>query len=94
MTCLILIGLATCMRAFTFSISTLFASSLFIGIGIALAGPLLSGFIKEKFLQNWLNDWHIFSRYGNWRFFKCRFNNPFTTCIKRSWNMALAFGVH
>ena len=48
MTCLILIGLATCMRAFTFSISTLFASSLFIGIGIALAG-LLSGFIKEKF---------------------------------------------
>ena len=36
-------------ESFYLSISTLFASSLFIGIGIALAGPLLSGFIKEKF---------------------------------------------
>nr|WP_091741417.1 MFS transporter [Marininema mesophilum] len=47
--CLILIGVTTFMRAFTYSVSTLLTSALFIGIGIGLANPLLSGFIKERF---------------------------------------------
>mgnify|MGYP003787234463 CR=1 FL=1 len=33
--CLILIGVATCMRVFAYSVSTLLISSLFIGRGLA-----------------------------------------------------------
>ncbi|EMN7728981.1 MFS transporter [Bacillus cereus] len=92
MACLILIGLATCMRAFTFSISTLFASSLFIGIGIALAGPLLSGFIKEKFPTKIGLMIGIYSvGMGTGASLSAGLTIPLQHVLKGSWNMALAF---
>ncbi|OOR17915.1 MULTISPECIES: MFS transporter [Bacillus cereus group] len=92
MACLILIGLATCMRAFTFSISTLFASSLFIGIGIALAGPLLSGFIKEKFPTKIGLMIGIYSvGMGTGASLSAGLTIPLQHVLKDDWNMALAF---
>ncbi|PFZ58650.1 MFS transporter [Bacillus wiedmannii] len=92
MACLILIGFATCMRVFTFSISTLFASSLFIGIGIALAGPLLSGFIKEKFPTKIGLMIGIYSvGMGTGASLSAGLTIPLQHVLKGSWNMALAF---
>ncbi|PGS32435.1 MFS transporter [Bacillus cereus] len=92
MACLILIGLATCMRAFTFSISTLFVSALFIGIGIALAGPLLSGFIKEKFPTKIGLMIGIYSvGMGTGASLSAGLTIPLQHVLKGSWNMALAF---
>ncbi|MGG1177886.1 MFS transporter [Bacillus mycoides] len=92
MACLILIGFATCMRAFTFSISTLFASSLFIGIGIALAGPLLSGFIKEKFPTKIGLMIGIYSvGMGTGASLSAGLTIPLQHVLKDDWNMALAF---
>ncbi|UYX53487.1 MFS transporter [Bacillus thuringiensis] len=92
MACLILIGLATCMRAFTFSIFTLFASSLFIGIGIALAGPLLSGFIKEKFPTKIGLMIGIYSvGMGTGASLSAGLTIPLQHVLKDDWNMALAF---
>ncbi len=92
MACLILIGLATCMRAFTFSISTLFTSSLFIGIGIALAGPLLSGFIKEKFPTKIGLMIGIYSvGMGTGASLSAGLTIPLQHVLKDNWNMALAF---
>ncbi|TCW53367.1 CP family cyanate transporter-like MFS transporter [Bacillus thuringiensis] len=92
MACLILIGLATCMRAFTFSISTLFTSSLFIGIGIALAGPLLSGFIKEKFPTKIGLMIGIYSvGMGTGASLSAGLTIPLQHVLKDDWNMALAF---
>ncbi|MED0947331.1 MFS transporter [Bacillus mobilis] len=92
MACLILIGLATCMRAFTFSISTLFMSALFIGIGIALAGPLLSGFIKEKFPTKIGLMIGIYSvGMGTGASLSAGLTIPLQHILKGSWNMALAF---
>ncbi len=47
--CLVMIGAATCMRVAAHSTSLLLTSAFLLGIGIAIAGPLLSGFIKKKF---------------------------------------------
>ncbi|WP_448163564.1 MFS transporter [Bacillus mobilis] len=92
MACLILIGLATCVRAFTFSISTLFVSALFIGIGIALAGPLLSGFIKEKFPTKIGLMIGIYSvGMGTGASLSAGLTIPLQHVLKGSWNMALAF---
>ncbi|WP_439876539.1 MFS transporter [Bacillus mycoides] len=92
MACLILIGFATCMRAFTSSISTLFASSLFIGIGIALAGPLLSGFIKEKFPTRIGLMIGIYSvGMGTGASLSAGLTIPLQHVLKDDWNMALAF---
>ncbi|PEJ05424.1 MFS transporter [Bacillus wiedmannii] len=92
MACLILIGLATCMRAFTFSISTLFVSALFIGIGIALAGPLLSGFIKEKFPTKIGLMIGIYSvGMGTGASLSAGLTIPLQHVLKDDWNMALAF---
>ncbi|EJR36153.1 CynX/NimT family MFS transporter [Bacillus mycoides] len=92
MACLILIGFATCMRAFTFSISTLFASSLFIGIGIALAGPLLSGFIKEKSPTKISLMIGIYSvGMGTGASLSAGLTIPLQHVLKDDWNMALAF---
>ncbi|MED0938690.1 MFS transporter [Bacillus mobilis] len=92
MACLILIGLATCMRAFTFSISTLFVSALFIGIGIAIAGPLLSGFIKEKFPTKIGLMIGIYSvGMGTGASLSAGLTIPLQHVLKGSWNMALAF---
>ncbi|KAA0758535.1 MFS transporter [Bacillus sp. AR2-1] len=92
MACLILIGLATCMRAFTFPISTLFTSSLFIGIGIALAGPLLSGFIKEKFPTKIGLMIGIYSvGMGTGASLSAGLTIPLQHVLKDDWNMALAF---
>ncbi|PHD24488.1 MFS transporter [Bacillus wiedmannii] len=92
MACLILIGFATCMRVFTFSIATLFASSLFIGIGIALAGPLLSGFIKEKFPTKIGLMIGIYSvGMGTGASLSAGLTIPLQHVLKGSWNMALAF---
>lgn len=46
---MILIGLATASRAFTESSSMLILTALLSGMGIGIAGPLLSGFIKQHF---------------------------------------------
>ncbi len=46
---LILIGLATATRYFAYSPWVMHVTALFAGIGIAIVGPLLSGFIKAKF---------------------------------------------
>lgn len=46
---LLLIGAGTGLRLFAISIYTLLATSFLTGIGIAIAGPLLSGFIKRHF---------------------------------------------
>ncbi|MGG0649982.1 MFS transporter [Bacillus mycoides] len=92
MACLILIGFATCMRAFTSSISTLFASSLFIGIGIALAGPLLSGFIKEKFPTKIGLMIGIYSvGMGTGASLSAGLAIPLQHVLKDDWNIALAF---
>ncbi|MDI6531376.1 MULTISPECIES: MFS transporter [Bacillus] len=92
MACLILIGFATCMRAFTSSIATLFASSLFIGIGIALAGPLLSGFIKEKFPTKIGLMIGIYSvGMGTGASLSAGLTIPLQHVLKDDWNMALAF---
>lgn len=92
MACLILIGFATCMRAFTSSISTLFASSLFIGIGIALAGPLLSGFIKEKFPTKIGLMIGIYSvGMGTGASLSAGLTIPLQHVLKDDWNIALAF---
>ncbi|MCQ6528860.1 MFS transporter [Bacillus mycoides] len=92
MACLILIGFATCMRAFTSSISTLFASSLFIGIGIALAGPLLSGFIKEKFPTKIGLMIGIYSvGMGTGASLSAGLTISLQHVLKDDWNIALAF---
>ncbi len=46
---MLLIFVATLMRAFTGSSSTLILTALISGIGIGVAGPLISGFIKKYF---------------------------------------------
>lgn len=46
---LILIGLATAARFFAYSAWVMLLTALLAGIGIAIAGPLLSGFIKQNF---------------------------------------------
>ncbi|GGE34892.1 MFS transporter [Pullulanibacillus camelliae] len=47
--CLVLIGIATCTRAFAHSALLLLLSAFFLGIGLAIAGPLVSGYIKKTF---------------------------------------------
>ena len=46
---LIIIGLATALRAFAHSPFILLFTAFLNGVGIAIAGPLISGYIKEKF---------------------------------------------
>ncbi|WP_155592866.1 CynX/NimT family MFS transporter [Lysinibacillus cavernae] len=46
---LILIGLATAARYFAYSAWVMLLTAFLSGIGIAVVGPLLSGYIKEKF---------------------------------------------
>ncbi|MBH0345706.1 MFS transporter [Bacillus pacificus] len=90
--CLILIGVATCMRAFTYSVLTLLISSLFIGIGIAVAGPLLSGFIKEKFPTKIGLMIGVYSvGMGTGASLSAGMTIPLQHVLKDSWNMALAF---
>ena len=49
--CLLLIGLALSLRLAATSSLVLIGSAALVGIGIALAGPLMSGFIKRYFAQ-------------------------------------------
>ncbi|MEV2910834.1 MFS transporter [Paenibacillus larvae] len=46
---LILIGVATAARYYAFSSWVMLITAFLTGIGIAIIGPLLSGFIKQKF---------------------------------------------
>ncbi|MFP3392653.1 CynX/NimT family MFS transporter [Brevibacillus sp. SIMBA_040] len=46
---LMLIGLGTFMRLFTSSTAFLLCTAFLTGLGIAVMGPLLSGFIKQRF---------------------------------------------
>jgi len=48
---LILIGMATAARFFAYSAWIMLLTAFLSGIGIAIVGPLLSGFIKEKFIN-------------------------------------------
>ncbi|MFO1445288.1 MFS transporter [Bacillus sp. Bva_UNVM-123] len=47
--CLLLIGIATAARYFIHSSWLMLATAFLAGIGIAIIGPLLSGFIKQNF---------------------------------------------
>lgn len=49
---LVLIGTATAIRLFAVSSALLLFSAFAAGVGIAVAGPLLSGFIKKHFAAN------------------------------------------
>jgi CP family cyanate transporter-like MFS transporter len=46
---LLLIGVATLLRAFSFDVSELLLFTAGVGIGIAIAGTLIAGFIKARF---------------------------------------------
>ncbi|MDQ6600787.1 MFS transporter [Bacillus salipaludis] len=46
---LVVIGVGTVIRLFTNSVALLVITALIAGIGIAIIGPLLSGFIKQYF---------------------------------------------
>jgi MFS transporter, CP family, cyanate transporter len=46
---LVIVGIGTVIRLFTDSVAFLVTTALIAGIGIALIGPLLSGFIKQHF---------------------------------------------
>lgn len=48
---LFLIGVSTITRSYFQSTTWLFLSSFLMGIGIAIAGPLLSGYVKHHFKQ-------------------------------------------
>ncbi|WP_384423491.1 MFS transporter, partial [Streptomyces sp. NPDC057545] len=66
--------------------------SLFIGIGIAVAGPLLSGFIKEKFPTKIGLMIGVYSvGMGTGASLSAGMTIPLQHVLKDSWNMALAF---
>ncbi|WP_368936951.1 CynX/NimT family MFS transporter [Bacillus sp. SH8-8] len=90
--CLILIGIATGMRTFADSIFLLLISALCIGTGIALAGPLLSGFIKDKFPTKMGLMIGVYSvGMGIGASLSAGLTIPLQHVFKGSWNMALAF---
>ncbi len=60
---LFLIGVSTITRSYFQSTYLLFASSLLMGIGIAIAGPLLSGYVKRYFKKR-SNVGMIFYTFG------------------------------
>ncbi|QWI73118.1 MFS transporter (plasmid) [Bacillus mycoides] len=89
--CLILIGVATYMRAYTYSVFALLMSSLCIGIGIAIAGPLLSGFIKERFPAKVGVMIGLYSvGIGAGASLSAGLTVPLEHVLKGSWNFALA----
>ncbi|GLG01792.1 cyanate transporter [Alicyclobacillus hesperidum subsp. aegles] len=49
--CMMLIGFATLLRFFVHASALLLVSAFLAGVGIAVIGPLLSGFIKEHFAE-------------------------------------------
>ncbi|SDX18756.1 MFS transporter, CP family, cyanate transporter [Marininema mesophilum] len=90
--CLLLIGAATFMRSFTSSVLPLLITALLIGIGIGLIGPLLSGFIKERFptkigLMIGINTFGMVAGVA----LSSGITVPLQHEFKGSWNMALAF---
>ncbi|OUA57219.1 MFS transporter [Bacillus thuringiensis] len=90
--CLILIGIATGMRTFADSTFPLLISALFIGIGIALAGPLLSGFIKDRFPTKMGLMIGVYSvGMGTGASLSAGLTIPLQHVLRESWNMALAF---
>ncbi|MED4059706.1 CynX/NimT family MFS transporter [Priestia megaterium] len=89
--CLVIIGAATCMRAAAHSISALLSSALILGIGIAIAGPLLSGFIKKKFPNKIGTMIGVYSvGMGTGASLSAGLTVPLQHLLHNSWSLALA----
>ncbi|WP_400247481.1 CynX/NimT family MFS transporter [Niallia sp. JL1B1071] len=89
--CLILIGTATALRAFSHSAFTLLLTAFFIGIGIAVAGPLVSGYIKQQFPHRIGIMIGVYSvGMGLGASFSAGFMLPLQKHLLHSWQLALA----
>ncbi|MBY0074558.1 MFS transporter [Priestia aryabhattai] len=89
--CLVVIGIATCMRVAAHSISVLLSSAFLLGVGIAIAGPLLSGFIKKKFPNRIGLMIGIYSvGMGTGASLSAGLTVPLQHVLHDSWNVALA----
>ncbi|MDU1846809.1 MAG: MFS transporter [Niallia nealsonii] len=89
--CLVLIGVATALRAFSHSAFTLLLTAFFIGIGIAIAGPLVSGYIKQQFPHQIGMMIGIYSvGMGLGASFSAGLMLPLQKYLNNSWQLALA----
>ncbi|WP_067620572.1 MFS transporter [Alicyclobacillus acidiphilus] len=88
--CVILIGLATGARVFTDASVALLVTAFAAGVGIAVIGPLLSGFIKEHFPDQAPTMIGIYSLgIGVGATISAGLSIPISTALS-SWNGALA----
>lgn len=90
--CLMLLGLALSLRILGDSAVVLVGSAALAGIGIAVAGPLMSGFIKRYFLQSFGAALGVFSlsmSVGGAA--GVVLTQPLTEGFRGQWTLALAF---
>src|SRR5690606_14299288 len=90
--CLLLVALALLLRVAGGSAMLLIGSAGLVGIGIAIAGPLMSGFIKRYFLQRFGAALGIFSlgmAVGGAAGVVA--TQPLTGLFEDRWTLALAF---
>jgi CP family cyanate transporter-like MFS transporter len=89
--CLVVIGVMTFMRALTSSSFFLLVTTFFIGIAIAIAGALLSGFIKRKFPNHTASMMGVYSvGMGIGTSLSAGFTIPLQGVLHGSWTSALA----
>ncbi|KGR89685.1 MFS transporter [Ureibacillus massiliensis 4400831 = CIP 108448 = CCUG 49529] len=89
--CLGLIGVATTYRFFSGSPLSLFCTALLIGVGIAICGPLLSGFIKKSFPNKIGIMIGVYSvGMGLGASVSAGLTAPFEAIFNGSWNVAIA----
>lgn len=87
----LLIGASTALRLVSTFSSLLLLTAVFAGIGIAIAGPLISGFIKEHFPQNSSAMIGIYSAgMGIGASLSAGLVVPVMQFFHQSWNIALA----
>lgn len=88
---LLLIGVATAARYFAFSAWVMLLTAFLMGIGIAIIGPLLSGFIKQKFP----NPTRVVGIYSlalvTGATLGSGFSIPLSTIFNHSWRASVAF---
>ncbi|WP_047151290.1 MFS transporter [Aneurinibacillus tyrosinisolvens] len=91
MICLVVIGTMTFMRALSSSSLFLLVTTLFIGIAIAIAGALLSGFIKRMFPAHAASMMGVYSvGLGVGTSLSAGFTIPLQGVLQGSWTLALA----
>ncbi|MCP1312430.1 MFS transporter [Paenibacillus tyrfis] len=89
--CLLLVGIATVARIFTNSSFLLLMTAGLIGVGVAIAGPLISGFIKLHFHHMVATMIGIYSiGMGLGASLGAGLTIPFQHLLKDSWPSALA----